>query len=173
MVIAVNGSVSKPNAVTASKVPPTMLPPEISITPSLLISAYKPALVIAANKSPIVVAVPTLIVVCSLLEFLIITVWPFAIAVPVPISFNKVSEVAVVVCVTMVWCNNGFVFCDTEYISLCKCIASIIFVPPSLVIVASDKVKIPIVGSKVASIPFACNADTNSPIFVVLSTVTS
>ena len=108
------GSDSKPNAVTASNVPPVIEPPEISTTPSLPIAAYKPALDIAPSKSPIEVAVPTVIVVYSLFEFLIITVWPSVIAVPEPISFNNVSDVAVSVCVTVVSWANNVVCCDLE-----------------------------------------------------------
>ena len=90
------------------------MPPEISIMPSLLIAAYNPAFDISANKPPIVVVSPTVIVLYSLFEFFTITVWPFEIVVPFPISFNKVADVAVVVSIITVSCNSGFVTWDFE-----------------------------------------------------------
>ena len=102
VVIAVYGSAVSFKALIASKVPPVIVPPEISIVPSLFNAAYTPAFVISERSSPSVVVVPTVIVVYSLLEFLIITVCPSVILIPSPKSFRRVSEVAVVVCVIIV-----------------------------------------------------------------------
>ena len=60
--MAVNGSSVKPRADTASNVPPVMVPPDISIIPSLLIVADKPASVKSESNVPIVVFPLTVIV---------------------------------------------------------------------------------------------------------------
>ena len=108
------GSTFNPNAAIASKLPPVIVPPVISIVPSLFKFAYKPALVISSKSIPSVVVWFIVIVDNSLLEFFIITVCPFVILIPSPSSDKSVSDVAVVTCVMIVSCDKFPDVCEFE-----------------------------------------------------------
>ena len=98
----------------ASKVPPVIVPPEISTVPSSFRTAYSPAFVISSSSIPRVVEVPTVIVEYSLLEFFKITVCPLVMLIPSPSSDSNVSEVAVVTCVIIVSCERSPEVCVLE-----------------------------------------------------------
>ena len=96
------GSTFNPNAAIASKLPPVIVPPVISIVPSLFKFAYKPALVISSKSIP------------SVVVWFIVIVCPFVILIPSPSSDKSVSDVAVVTCVMMVSCDKFPEVCEFE-----------------------------------------------------------
>ena len=91
----------KPRTLSASNVPPSIVPPAMAIVPSGPIVADNPASLIPCSKSPIVESVPTVIVWYSLFEFLTITVELSVIPSPPSRSFSKLSSVAIIVSVTV------------------------------------------------------------------------